>query len=183
MATDTTPKTIVIVDDEPHIVDMLSTFLTIKGFTPRGAYTGQDGLIMVGLEKPAALLLDLMLPDIDGFEVCRQLRGNPAHEKLPILIISARTDPEAQQLAAKAGADAYFTKPVRFPELMVELNRLWALRGSDASAGHTASPAGHTASPAGHTASPTGPAPVPPDAPSVPPDAPSPPDPANISRP
>ncbi|MBN1200922.1 MAG: response regulator [Anaerolineae bacterium] len=117
-------KSVVIVDDEPLMVDMLSTFLKIKGFKIRGVYSGQDALTAVQTEKPDILLLDLMLPDIDGFEVLRRLRALPAYAKLPVLVITARVDAAARQRALEAGADGYMTKPVRFPELMAELERL-----------------------------------------------------------
>ena len=119
-------KTIVVVDDEPHMVDMISTFLQIKGYQPRGAYSGEDGVVMVQIERPDALLLDLMLPDIDGFQVCQKLRAIPDFAALPILIVSARVDPEARQQATAAGANGYLTKPVDFPTLMSELERLFA---------------------------------------------------------
>jgi DNA-binding response OmpR family regulator len=119
-------KVIAIVDDEPHMVDMLSTFLQIKGYQTRGAYSGEEGVTLVQNENPDALLLDLMLPDIEGFEVCQRLRAIPTYATLPILIVTARTDPESRTRADKVGANAYLTKPVKFPELMAELERLFS---------------------------------------------------------
>jgi len=120
----TADKVIAIVDDEPHMVEMLSTFLKIKGYQTRGVNSGQEGLVLVQTEKPDAVLLDLMLPDIEGFEVCQKLRAMPDYAKLPILIVSARTDAASQARAEQAGASAYLTKPVNFPLLMTELDRL-----------------------------------------------------------
>jgi DNA-binding response OmpR family regulator len=117
-------KVIAIVDDEPHMVDLLSTYLKLRGYEVRGVYTGEDALTMVQVENPDALLLDLMLPDIDGFEVCRRLRATPAFARLPIIVVSARTDQDAVNLATRAGANAYLTKPVKFPDLISELTRL-----------------------------------------------------------
>ncbi|NDJ79105.1 MAG: response regulator [Chloroflexi bacterium] len=119
-----TGQVIAIVDDEPHMVDMIATFLQIKGFEVRGVYSGEDGLTMVQVEKPAALLLDLMLPDIEGYEVCARLRQMPDFATLPVIIVSARTDAASKQRAEQSGADAYLTKPVNFPLLMTELDRL-----------------------------------------------------------
>jgi DNA-binding response OmpR family regulator len=119
-----TGKTVVIVDDEPTMVDLLTTFLAMKGFEVHGAYNGADGLRAVEQVKPHVLLLDLMLPDIDGFEVCRRLRSAPASATLPIVIISARTESEAIQRAMRAGADAYMTKPLRLPELLEKIEEL-----------------------------------------------------------
>jgi len=117
-------KVIAIVDDEPLMVDMLSTFLQLKGYQIRKAYSGQDGLTLVQVEKPNVLLLDLMLPDIDGFQVCERLRQMPDHAQLPILIVSARTDQVSMARAKQCGASGYLTKPVRFPQLLEELERL-----------------------------------------------------------
>lgn len=117
-------KTIVVVDDEPSIVDMLTTFLKIKGFNVHGAYSGRDGLMLVQTQNPDALLLDLMLPDIDGFDVMQQLRGTPEFAQLPIVIVTARVDIGAKSRAEKLGASDYLTKPVQMPELIGALTRL-----------------------------------------------------------
>ena len=117
-------KTVVIVDDEPAMVDMLTTFLTMKGFQVHGAYTGMAGVDAIEREQPDVVLLDLMLPDIDGFEVCRRLRSNPAYASLPVVIISARAETEAVERAMGAGANAYMVKPLRFPELLEEIAKL-----------------------------------------------------------
>lgn len=121
-------KKIVIVDDEPHIVDMMSTFLTIKGYDVRGAYTGEGGLSLIHAERPDLVLLDLMLPDIDGFTVCARLRAAEDFAVLPIVIVSARTDSASRARAEQAGADAYFTKPVAMPDLVRALDKLLAGR-------------------------------------------------------
>lgn len=118
------PKVIAVVDDEPMIVEMLTTFLNVKGFEVRGVYSGQDGLTLVEVENPDLLILDLMLPDIEGYEVAERLRAMPSFAKLPILILSARTDQASINRAEQAGASAYLTKPVKFPVLLAEIERL-----------------------------------------------------------
>ncbi len=118
-----TQKKILVVDDEPYIVEMMTTFLTLKGYDVRGAYTGEGGLAMVRAEKPDAVLLDLMLPDIEGFEVCQRLRESDEFANLPVLIISARTDSASKARAENAGANAYFTKPIAMPRLIAELEQ------------------------------------------------------------
>lgn len=115
---------IAIIDDEPQLVEMLSIFLRMKGFETRSANTGEDGLTLVQVENPALLLLDLMLPDFDGYQVCRQLRSMSAYAQLPILVISAHVEQAIILRAEQAGADAYLTKPVRLPDLLGEINRL-----------------------------------------------------------
>lgn len=116
-------ETIVIVDDEPRTVDMFVSFLSMKGYTVHGAYGGEEGVAVVQMEQPALLLLDLMMPDMDGFQVCRELRAQPAFAALPIVIVSARTDEQAKADALAAGATSYVTKPVRFPELLTVIEQ------------------------------------------------------------
>ncbi|HRE46916.1 MAG TPA: response regulator [Aggregatilineales bacterium] len=120
------PK-LLIVDDEPMTVEMLETFLQISGFQTVGALSGEDGLTLLQAEQPELLILDLMLPDIEGFEICRRIRTLPEYAalaNLPVLIISARVDSVSKQRARDAGADGYLTKPVRLQDLSNELSRL-----------------------------------------------------------
>jgi DNA-binding response OmpR family regulator len=117
-------KVVLVIDDEPFIVDMVTTFLEISGYEVHGATNGLNGLTLIPLEKPDVLLLDLMLPDIEGFEVCTRVRTMPDFAHLPILIISARTDPESKARAEKAGANGYLTKPLRMADLVAEIKKL-----------------------------------------------------------
>lgn len=119
-------KTIAVVDDEPFIVEMITTFFELKGYTVRGVYTGQEGLVLTQVEQPDVLLLDLMLPDIHGYEVAETLRKDPQFAQLPIVIISARVEPESRQRAEKAGANAYLTKPLKMTEVLAEVEHALA---------------------------------------------------------
>ncbi len=119
---------LLIVDDEPFTVDMLQTFLQINGYETVGALNGEDGLVMVKVEQPEIVILDLMLPDIEGYEVCERIRNYPASMNLPVLILSARSDAASKERARAAGADGYLVKPVQFPELLSELNRLLSVK-------------------------------------------------------
>jgi DNA-binding response OmpR family regulator len=117
-------KKILVVDDEEDIVDMLQAILEMQGYQVVGAYNGTDGLLLTRLESPDLIILDMMLPDIQGYEVCRQLRANPPTEKLPVIILSARTSQEAIELGKRAGANVYMTKPVQLPQFFAHLQRL-----------------------------------------------------------
>lgn len=119
---------LLIVDDEPFTIDMLQTFLEINGYEIFSALNGEDGLILVKVEQPDIMILDLMLPDIEGYEVCQRLRGYPDTAGLPILILSARAEASSRERAIKAGADGYLTKPVQFGDLLSELERLASLK-------------------------------------------------------
>jgi DNA-binding response OmpR family regulator len=117
---------VLIVDDESFTIDMLKVFLNMNGFEGIGALNGEDGLVLVKVEQPDLLILDLMLPDIEGYEVCQRIRSFPETASLPVLILSARVDSASKERAFAAGADAYLVKPVQFPLLLSELNRLMA---------------------------------------------------------
>jgi DNA-binding response OmpR family regulator len=119
---------LLIVDDEPFTVDMLQTFLQFNGYETIGALNGEDGLVMVKVEQPEIVILDLMLPDIEGYEVCSRIRSHPPTTNVPVLILSARADAASKERATASGADGYLVKPVQFPELLAELKRLLELK-------------------------------------------------------
>ncbi len=117
---------LLIVDDEPFTVEVLQVFLQMNGFETVSAQNGSDGLLLVEIEQPDLMILDLMLPDLEGYEVCRRLRNATHNTHLPVLILSARVEAGSKRRAAEAGANAYLTKPVDFPELLHALNHLLA---------------------------------------------------------
>ena len=110
--------TILVVDDEAPILRALSITLTARDYTVITAATGADGLAAVASERPAVVVLDLGLPDMDGVDVIRSIRGWSA---VPIIVLSAR-EQETQKVAAlDAGADDYVTKPFGMHELLARL--------------------------------------------------------------
>lgn len=117
------PK-ILIVDDEPEIVDMLQTILDMRGYETLGAYNGTDGLLITRVDSPDLIILDMMLPDIEGVEVCRMVRADPSTANVPVVILSARTAQTEVERGLAAGANAYMTKPVNLPRLFDELKKL-----------------------------------------------------------
>ncbi|HVO43783.1 MAG TPA: response regulator [Aggregatilineales bacterium] len=125
---------LLIVDDEAFTVDMLQTFLQINGFDTIGAFDGESGLLMAQVERPDIMILDLMLPDIEGYEVCRRLRSNAVIARLPVIVLSARIDSTSKERAFEAGVDAYLTKPVQFPLLLSEIKRLTEVKAGEVSA-------------------------------------------------
>lgn len=121
---------LLIVDDEPATVDMISMFVELNGYEWVGAYNGTDGLVLLEVEQPDMLIVDLMMPDIEGFEVCRRMRERDHFSKTPILVISARTDPQSIERAYSSGANAYLTKPLNLPQLLNEVKRLMETRAA-----------------------------------------------------
>jgi CheY-like chemotaxis protein len=162
---------LLIVDDEPFTVDMLETFLQINGYETVGAFSGEDGLLMVKVEHPEVVILDLMLPDIEGYEVCQRIRAYPPTASLPVLVLSARAEPDAKAKALSVGADSYMVKPVQFPILLSELKRLLELTRSAAQPTASVEPPTSPATSESPTISPVPPTPAP-ETPASPPAAP-----------
>jgi DNA-binding response OmpR family regulator len=104
-------KKILLVDDEPNIQFIVSTRLKDMGFEVLTAKDGQEGLDLARAESPDAILLDLMLPKLDGYKVCRMLKFDKAYEKIPVIIFSAKGSEADKKLAVQAGADEYMVKP------------------------------------------------------------------------
>ena len=112
-------KRILIVDDEKAIVDILEFNLQRDGYDTLKAYDGPEGLRMAREENPDLLLLDIMLPGMDGFEVCRRLREE--HNDVPIVMITAREEETDKVFGLENGADDYVTKPFSMRELLARV--------------------------------------------------------------
>ncbi len=103
---------ILVVDDDPNLLVLLSKMLMRVGVTPTTAETGKQALDLLKNHPPFDLLiLDLMLPDIDGLDILAQLRQDTTFDAMPVLILSARAEPDTIKLGLDQGADGYLTKP------------------------------------------------------------------------
>ena len=120
------PQHILIVDDEPNILATVAPLLRGNGYEVLSAMTGRAGLDAVDRDKPDLIVLDLGLPDLDGVEVCRQVRHTSS---APIIVLSARGAEGDKVAALDAGADDYVTKPFGAEELLARIRA--ALRRSD----------------------------------------------------
>jgi DNA-binding response OmpR family regulator len=114
---ETKPR-ILIVDDEPDLVSVLRFGLELEGFEVSEASDGEEGLRLARAEKPDLIVLDLMLPKLDGYKVCRTLKFDERYRSLPILILSARSGEADRKLALDMGADAFIAKPYQMPDLV-----------------------------------------------------------------
>lgn len=112
-------RTVLIVDDEKSIVDILKFNLEASGFGTICAYDGQEGLRLAREQNPDLILLDIMLPFIDGFEVCKTLRAEGSN--IPIIMITAREEETDKIFGLELGADDYITKPFSVRELMARV--------------------------------------------------------------
>lgn len=112
-------KKILVVDDEPSVLMIVSARLTAMGFEVLTAQDGQEGLDLARKESPDAILLDLMLPRLDGYKVCRILKFDKTFGSIPVIIFSAKGSDADKKLAEQAGADAYMVKPLN-PQLFTQ---------------------------------------------------------------
>ena len=112
-------KTVLIVEDEQNIVDILSFNLSMEGYDTLEAYDGPTGLQLALEQNPDLILLDLMLPGMNGFDVCREIRA--AGSSIPILMLTAREEEADKVLGLELGADDYITKPFSVRELMARV--------------------------------------------------------------
>jgi two-component system OmpR family response regulator len=113
------PNRVLVVDDEPNIVDVISMALRFEGFEVASAGTGADAIASVAAKRPQLLVLDVMLPDLDGFEVHRRLAGNGGH--LPEVFLTARRETEDRVRGLTIGADDYVVKPFSLEELIARV--------------------------------------------------------------
>lgn len=118
--------TVLLVDDDPEICQFLSLLLELEGFAPIVASRAQDALELALRHRPAAALIDVAMPEVDGFEVCRRLRRSGLRS--PVLVISARPGQDLAVRAGEAGADEFIRKPFDNADLVSRL-RHWVARG------------------------------------------------------
>ena len=117
-------RRVLIADDEPGIVVSLEHLLSREGHDVLVAGDGQEALAMVEREFPDLVVLDVMLPRLDGFEVCRRIRARPELQQVRIMMLTAKGRPTDVAKGLELGADAYLTKPFSTTELMATVRRL-----------------------------------------------------------
>ncbi len=124
------PATILVVDDEPDLCRLLQFNLGEAGFVPQVAESGTEGLAAAEKHRPSVVVLDLMLPDLPGTEVCRRLRAHPDLHDVGILMLTARSDDYDRIVGFELGCDDYVVKPFNVREVMLRVRAL-ARRVSD----------------------------------------------------
>ena len=111
-------KKILVVDDEADLVETVRFPLEMEGFNVLVSYNGEDALNQARKEKPDLIILDLMLPKLDGYKVCRLLKFDENYKHIPILMLTAKTQEKDKILGMETGADEYITKPFEMDDLM-----------------------------------------------------------------
>ena len=119
-----TPKKILIADDEPNIVVSLEFLMKRSGYQVKAAGDGEEALRLLEDFRPDLILLDVMLPLRDGFEVCQKIRNNPDWKNLKIVMLTAKGREVETAKGLALGADAYITKPFATKDLLANVQRL-----------------------------------------------------------
>jgi phosphate regulon transcriptional regulator PhoB len=124
------PK-ILVIDDEKDIVELISYNLEKEGFSVLKAYDGEAALHMVKTQKPDLVILDLMLPEISGLDVCKAVRNNSATANLPIIMLTAKSQEVDKIIGLEMGADDYITKPFGIKELIARVRAMLRRRDNN----------------------------------------------------
>ncbi|OGF98139.1 MAG: hypothetical protein A2Z06_05160 [Candidatus Glassbacteria bacterium RBG_16_58_8] len=116
-------KKILVVDDEPNIVRMLESRLKASGYEVITASNGLEALNTARSEKPDLIILDIMLPEMDGYKVCAMLKYDIEHSRIPIIMLTARAHESDRKLGAELGVQEYIVKPFDGKELMKTIEK------------------------------------------------------------
>lgn len=117
-------KRILVIEDEESLLRLETILLTVKGYEVVGVLTGNDALKKVCDEPFDLILLDIMLPDIDGFEVCSRVKKDPRTSSIPIVMLTAKKNPDDQKRGVACGASAYLTKPFKSAMIIDVIEKL-----------------------------------------------------------
>ena len=115
---------ILVVDDEIYIVHILDFSLGIEGYEVMTALDGEQALAKVAQDRPDLIVLDIMMPKLDGYETCKALKQNPATHDIPVILLSAKGRNVDQKIGFEVGADDYITKPFSPRKLVERINAL-----------------------------------------------------------
>jgi CheY-like chemotaxis protein len=128
MPAPTRPTTILIVDDQPDNREMLSELLGGEGYRTMEASGGMEAMDQIARESPQLILLDVSMPDMDGYAVATLLKADPKTSSIPIIMVTAHTGRGARVVGLHAGVEDYLTKPIDAPELLLKMRNLLRLR-------------------------------------------------------
>jgi DNA-binding response OmpR family regulator len=119
---------ILVVDDDPSSLEIVRTYLESRGYTVATAVDGKDALAKLEEVQPALLLLDVMMPGMDGWEVARVVKNHPQFQNVRVIMLTARSDFADKHEGLRAGADDYLVKPIQLEELGRRIERNLAAR-------------------------------------------------------
>jgi DNA-binding response OmpR family regulator len=116
-------KRVLIADDEPDIVDSIKFSLDLEGIESLEAYNGEDALAKAKKERPDLIVLDIMMPRINGYKVARLLKFDDTYRHIPIIMLTAKAQEKDKKIGEETGADEYITKPFEMDELISTIKR------------------------------------------------------------
>ncbi len=119
-------KRILLIDDHQTVFRLLEAIVRIKGYTLLYADCGQKGIVMARQEQPDMILLDVMMPDIDGFKVCQYLKENEDTKDIPVMFLTARGADGDLETGRRAGANGFMTKPFQTIDVLNQIERMLA---------------------------------------------------------
>jgi DNA-binding response OmpR family regulator len=125
----TAQKTIIVVEDEPDTAEMFAEMMRLNGYQVIKSYGGEPAVSLIAREKPDAVVLDIMMPDLSGLEVLRILRNDPDLASIPVVVVSAKSLTSDIKHGMDAGASVYLAKPVAFMDLIAAVEN--AIRVSE----------------------------------------------------
>ncbi len=115
------PVKVLVVDDERNILDIIRFNLEVEGYEVITSCEGEEALRLVGEQRPDLILCDMMMPEMDGLEVCRRLKADGRTNHIPVVVLSARTQAQDKVASIEAGADDFITKPFEFSDLVARI--------------------------------------------------------------
>ncbi|MEW6095204.1 MAG: response regulator [bacterium] len=118
-------KRVLVIDDEPFLVKALKIRLEIAGYEVITAYDGLDGLNKAREEKPDLILLDVMLPKKNGYQICQHLKSDEQYKHIPIVMLTAKGQKSDKEWGERTGANVYITKPFDDKELLAKIKELF----------------------------------------------------------
>jgi DNA-binding response OmpR family regulator len=119
---------LLVIDDERDFVDTISERLGAKGFSILRAFDGKEGMERAHSEKPDLVILDIAMPQMNGYDVCRKLKLDKDFKDTPIIMLTAKFQPNDIEFAKEMGADAYLTKPLELELLLNKVNELLKIK-------------------------------------------------------
>lgn len=114
---DVNQKTVMIIEDEPDAAELFAEMMRVSGFHVLKSYSSTPAMQMIAQEKPDVIILDIMMPDISGLDILRDMRAKADLAKIPVIVVSAKGMPSDVREGLDAGASVYLTKPVGFADL------------------------------------------------------------------
>lgn len=125
---------VLVVDDEQDTLNLLKLLLEISGFYPIATLNSLDAMTLAEIEKPDIALLDIMMPKLDGFALCKMIRGNPQTKHLPVIFVTAYNALDLEERRVEAGADYVLPKPINMDDLLNAVTKIHDIRGNNSGA-------------------------------------------------